>query len=169
MAIKDLFRRLEIEAEKPLLKNPISAMLPRPEAWPSLLAEEDESAYEVTGEDMDGLELGGSVSLDEVLDEEGPAPSARPPRKAATARAPVKEEADEDAVTEDDLEEMGLGGSVSLDELLGEDVPTQKAAPRRKKNSEKDEDLASKIQQKSQGKELSLDELLDEFVPDEGK
>jgi hypothetical protein len=120
MAVKELFRQLEIEAHRPRKAHALDSFLPRPEAWPSQLRAEEEVAYKVTDEDVAGLETEGSVSLEELLDKEVPEEQ----RAAAAREAPKKEP----AVTEDDLDGLEMGGSVSLDELLGVDDPSKPPA-----------------------------------------
>lgn len=194
MAVKELFRQLEIEAHRPRKAHALDSFLPRPEAWPSQLRAEEEVAYKVTEEDVAGLETEGSVSLEELLDKEIPEEQ----RAAAAREAPKKEP----AVTEEDLDGLELGGSVSLDELLGEDVPGKPPAPRAKppakspaqakrtedvptrpaappppppKASKKfptleiSGDLLADSSKKAPDDNLSLEDILDDLVPDEPK
>ncbi len=190
MAIKELFRQLEIEAHRPRKAHALDSFLPRPEAWPSQLRSEEEAAYKVTEEDVAGLETEGSVSLEELLDKEVPEEQ----RAAAAREAPKKEP----AVTEEDLDGLELGGSVSLDELLGEDdpskkkppakspapqakrtedVPTRPAAPpppppqasKKFPTLEISGDLLAGSLKEAPDDNLSLEDILDDLVPDEPK
>ncbi|UCF80800.1 MAG: hypothetical protein JSV08_09930 [Acidobacteriota bacterium] len=194
MAVKELFRQLEIEAHRPRKARALDSFLPRPEAWPSQLRSEEEVAYKVTDEDVAGLETEGSVSLEELLDKEIPEEQ----RAAAAQEAPKKEP----AVSEEDLDGLELGGSVTLEELLGEnipgkspkkppakppakspaqakrteDVPTRPAAspppPQASKKFptlEISGDLLAGSSKKAPDDNLSLEDILDDLVPDEPK
>jgi hypothetical protein len=191
MAVKELFRQLEIEAHRPRKAHALDSFLPRPEAWPSQLRAEEEAAYKVTEEDVAGLETEGSVSLEELLDKEIPEEQ----RAAAAREAPKKEP----AVTEEDLDGLELGGSVSLEELLGEDdpgkpppkspaklpaprakrtedVPTRPAAPPPPPKASKkfptleiSGDLLAGSSKEAPDDNLSLEDILDDLVPDEPK
>lgn len=188
MAVKELFRQLEIEAHRPRKAHALDSFLPRPEAWPSQLRAEEETAYKVTEEDTAGLETEGSVSLEELLDKEIPEE-----QRAAAALEAVKKEP---AVSEEDLDGLELGGSVSLDELLGEDDPSKKKppaklpAPARRaedvptrpvapppppKASKKfptleiSGDLLAGSSKEAPDDNLSLEDILDDLVPDEPK
>jgi hypothetical protein len=182
MAVKELFRQLEIEAHRPRKAHALDSFLPRPEAWPSQLRAEEEAAYKVTEEDVAGLETEGSVSLEELLDKEIPEEQ----RAAAAREAPKKGP----AVTEEDLDGLELGGSVSLEELLGEgapasppaqakrteDVPTRPAAPPPPPKASKkfttleiSGDLLAGSSKEAPDDNLSLEDILDDLVPDEPK
>jgi hypothetical protein len=166
MGAKELFRMLEVEANRPRKARHLDAFLPRPEEWPSDLDVEEEKEYRVSDEDVAGLEMEGSVSLQEILDKE--IPGGAPSRPAAGAAPDANGEEDaEDLVTAEDMEEMNLGGSVSLDELLGESAPTRSVedVPTRPAPRPAGGDTLSGVARK----DLSLDDILDELVPDDPK
>lgn len=116
MSQKDLLRRLEIEIHRPAEPMAIDGLLPTAEKWPSLLDVSSDAEYSAAEDDVSGLDMEGSVSLEEILNDSIPdAPTSK-----VDDKAPPPRKRKQDEPSDDEWVAELSGGSVPLDELLGE-------------------------------------------------